>query len=254
VRGWRIARTGSAFAFFGIAGAIFGLFVFPLVHHLAPDRETGELRVQRLVQQIFHAFVGYMRAVRILEIEVRGAERLREAKGRVIVANHPTLLDVVVLGALMPQLDCVVKKTAWSNPFMKGVVTAAGYVPNDLGEELIEACSARLLRGRDLLLFPEGTRSPEGDLRGFQRGAAHVALRARRPILPVVIDCDPPSLMRGQKWYDVPDRRLRLTIEIGEALDPELLLEGGEPRGTAARVVTAALRDFYEKRLQTLET
>jgi 1-acyl-sn-glycerol-3-phosphate acyltransferase len=251
-RMWRIVRTGSAFALFGASGAILGLGVLPIVQHTAPDRETGELRAQRWVHEFFRFFVGYMRGVRILDVEVRAAERLREAGGRVVVANHPTLLDVVLLGALMPQLDCVVKRAAWSNPFMRGVVKAAGYVPNDLGEDLIDACARNLLRGRDLLLFPEGTRSPEGGLRRFQRGAAHVALRARRPILPVFIDCDPPSLMRDQRWYEVPDRRLRFTIEVGEALDPELMLEGGEPRGAAARRVTAALRDFYEKRLQTL--
>ena len=138
---------------------------------------------------------------------VRGAERLREPGGHLIVANHPTLIDVVLIGSLMPQLDCLVKTDASRNPFMRGVVRVAGYVPNDLGEAVVEACAARLREGRSLLLFPEGTRSMKGgELGSFHRGAAHVALSSGRRILPLVIHCAPRALTRGQHWYDVGDR------------------------------------------------
>jgi 1-acyl-sn-glycerol-3-phosphate acyltransferase len=251
-RWWRVARTGAAFAVFGLGGAILPAVVFPVVRWQSRDANTAELRAQYLVHLTFRAFVRVMAALGLIEVEVRGAERLIEPGGLVVVANHPTLIDVVILGSLVPQLDCVVKKEAWSNPFMRGVVKATGYVANDLGEEVLDASAARLCRGRALLLFPEGTRSPMGGLGTFRRGAAHVALRSERPILPVVIRCDPPGLMRGQRWFDVPDRSMQFRIEVGEPMEPGPLRESSEPRGAAARRLTGALRDFYEKRLQTL--
>jgi len=153
------------------------------------------------------------------------------------------------MGSLMPQLDCVVKREAWSNPFMRGVVEAAGYIPNDAGEQLVDRCVERIEQGGSLLIFPEGTRSPEGELGPFQRGAAHTALRSGRPLLPVSIRCDPPTLMRGQKWYDVPPRRMQFSIEVGEPIAPPRLTDEA-PRGLAARRMTAELRDFFAKRLQ----
>ena len=100
-----------------------------------------------------------------------------------------------------------------SNPFTRGVVRGAGYVPNDTGESTLEACVARIRAGRTVLLFPEGTRSPRGELGPFRRGAAHVALAAGVPALPISISCRPPGLMRGQAWYEVPERRMQYTLQ-----------------------------------------
>ena len=209
-----------------------------------------ERRCQRQVSWIFRLFTGVLRGLGLAEIRIRGAERLR-VPGTLAVANHPTLLDVVLIGAQMPQVDCVVKKEAWSNPFMRHVVSATGYVPNDLGESVIEACAERLRRGRSLLLFPEGTRSPEGGLGPFMRGAAHLALRSGCPLTPIVVRCTPPTLMRGQKWYDVPDRRMSFDIEVCEPIGLAQAGAPGEPRSVAARRLTAALRDFYRERLHS---
>ena len=178
-----------------------------------------------------------MQGLGVCKLSVQSRERLREPGGLLIVANHPTLIDVVLIGSLLPQLDCLVKIGAWRNPFMRGVVRAAGYVPNDLGEAVVEACAARLREGRSLLLFPEGTRSMKGgDLGAFHRGAAHVALRSGRPLVPLVIRCVPRALGRGQHWYDVGDRPMSFTIEVGEPIDPRKLIReneiGASPRAS----------------------
>jgi 1-acyl-sn-glycerol-3-phosphate acyltransferase len=247
-RVWRIVATGSAFALFGIGGLAFAVIAAPILRRLSGTPLERERRAQRLIQRCFRAFMAYMWFVGLSDIRVRGEERLSGGP-HLLVANHPTLLDVVVLGSLMPQLDCVVKREAWSNPFMRGVVEAAGYIPNDAGEQLVDRCVERIGRGGSLLIFPEGTRSPEGGLGPFQRGAAHTALSSGRPLLPVSIRCEPPTLMRGQKWYDVPPCRMQFSIEVGEPIVPPTL-SADASRGLAARRMTAELRDFFAKRLQ----
>jgi 1-acyl-sn-glycerol-3-phosphate acyltransferase len=248
-RWWRIAGTGSAFALFGIGGLALTVFAFPIMSLLPGDRSRRERRVQRLIYRCFGIFMTYMRVIGLSDVRVRGLERLREPGGHLLVANHPTLLDVVILGALLPQLDCVVKRESWSNPFMSGVVASAGYISNDSGVELVESCVERLRSNRSLLIFPEGTRSPKGGLGPLHRGAAHTALRSGRPLTPIFIRCDPPTLMRGQKWHDVPPCRMQFSIEIGDSIalpSPQC----DDPRGAAARRITEELRDFFEKRLQ----
>jgi 1-acyl-sn-glycerol-3-phosphate acyltransferase len=242
--------TGLSFSVFGIAGLLLAVVVFPVMRLVVRDPGERELRSQNLVHWTFRLFVGLMQALGVVVVDVLHEERLAQP-GQLVVANHPTLIDIVVLVSLLPQADCVVKKEAWSNPFMRSVITATGYLPNDHGDALVETCAERLRAGRTLVLFPEGTRSPEGGLGPFRRGFAHVALASQRPLRTVVIRADPPALMRGQPWYDVPERRLRLSVDCGAVLDPAPLVADAPTRGAAVRKVSSALRDFYAKTLQT---
>jgi 1-acyl-sn-glycerol-3-phosphate acyltransferase len=200
------------------------------------------------VHRCFRAYLALLEAIGVIRIRVHGAEELRQP-GQLVVANHPTLLDAVFLISLMPQADCVAKQATWSNPFMRGVANATGYLSNDLGVALVDACAERLAAGRSVLLFPEGTRSPRGGLGPFQRGAMHVALRSGRPLRTVVLTCSPPALLRGRRWYEMPTESLAITVDARASLDPADLLEPGMSRGVAARRVSAALRDFYAKSL-----
>ncbi|MGE4607075.1 MAG: lysophospholipid acyltransferase family protein [Myxococcota bacterium] len=247
-RWWRIVATGSAFTLFGIGGLLAAI-VFPIMNQLPGSRLVREARVQRVVHWLFRGFVQYMRAVGILDVEIVDAHLLKSSGGQLLVANHPTLLDVVMVGALVPQLDCVVKREAWSNPFIRGPIVAAGYIPNDPSEGVLDQCAERLRNGRSLLIFPEGTRSPKGGLGSLRRGAAHMALRSQRPLRPIFIGCDPPTLMSGQPWYEVPPTPMRYTIEVGPAIDPPPV-GAGKSRGALARQLTDRVRDFYEERLQ----
>jgi 1-acyl-sn-glycerol-3-phosphate acyltransferase len=250
-RSLRIAATGISFATFGAAGLLCGFVLLPLVRLAPGSARERDFRCQFLVRRFFRLFIRLMESMGLLRVSVHGADRL-EQTGQLIVANHPTLLDAVFLVSLMPRADCVVKSAVLSNPFMRSVARCTGYLSNELQEDLISACAERLQSGRSLILLPEGTRSPRGGLGPFQRGAAHVALHSGLPLRPVVIRCDPPGLMRGQKWYDVADRRLEISLECCEPIHVGEISADGRRRGAAARRVTAELRDFFLKRLQTL--
>jgi 1-acyl-sn-glycerol-3-phosphate acyltransferase len=240
---------GSAllFALFGaLSVGLFGV-VLPLRLAVTRKHVQRDLLAQRIVQR---ALRGYLRVgawLDVFTVETRGAERLA-AGPALVVANHPTLLDVVLLLAHMPQADCVAKREAWDNPFLRPVVGAAAFIPNDDGEELIEACCARLAAGRSIILFPEGTRSPEHGLQPFRRGAAHIALRSGCAVLPVLLRCDPPSLKKGRPWYALPDERMRFRLEVDAPLHFASEAKDSS-RGLAARRVTARLREHFERRL-----
>ena len=217
---WRALRTGLAFGVFGVGALIVAFVIIPVIRRAPGSRPDPTIRVQAVVHRGFRWFEWFMSILGLIRVSRVGFERLTRGGPRVVIANHPTLIDVILLGASLPQADCIVKKAAWHNLYLRGVVAAAGYVPNDEGEKLVEACVSRLRRDRTLLMFPEGTRSPRRRLGRIQRGAAHVALRSGVPLLPVAITCDPPTLMKGQPWYDVPDRTAHLVLVAHEPIDP----------------------------------
>ncbi len=212
---WRLACTGVAFAGFGLGGALLAAIAYPSLVATSRDVEKRRARFRDLIAAAFRLFVALLEFVGILRLRIEGEDRLAQCRGRVIVANHPTLIDVVHIVARVPRAQCVVKPGLWNNPFLGLVVRAAGYIrSDDDAEGVMAACVGALKGGENLVIFPEGTRTPVGDAARYHRGFANVAIRAQADIQPLVIDCHPRMLERGSAWYDVPDRRADYTIRV----------------------------------------
>lgn len=241
---WRVFATGFVFVLFGLGALLISLTLFPLLRLSTWDTTVARRRIQRGMQGTFRLYMEIMRVLGICTYSVEGGARLREP-GRLIVANHPTLIDVVLLVSLMPAVDCIVKRGLWRNPFLRWPVSWAGYIPNSDGEELIERCAATLRQGHSLLVFPEGTRTVPGQPLRMQRGAAHIALAAEVEILPVTVTCDPPTLFKGNPWYRVPARRFHMHVAVGEPVASSIFRHGDEPSVRSARRLTRWLLDYY---------
>ncbi|MDR2215710.1 MAG: 1-acyl-sn-glycerol-3-phosphate acyltransferase [Nevskiaceae bacterium] len=191
-----------------------------------------------------------MRLFGVLRFELVGVERLRRP-GLVIVANHPTLLDVVFLLSVVPNATCIVRAGLSNNPFTRAAVRSAGYVCNDWGVELVDACVDALCAGSSLIVFPEGTRTNPLQAQKWHRGAANVALRVGRPLTPVTISCEPPSLRKGEPWWHVPPRRMYFSIRVLDDLPVvgESARLGGDVN--AARGLTDQLRQLLTDRVKS---
>jgi len=245
-RTWRVLATGFAFACFFLGGAILAGVVFPF---LAIRQEGKQDRAQRLLHHVFRFYLAMLRCIGLIRLEVIGSERLARCEGMIIVANHPTLLDVVFLMALTPRVSCIVKHELWDNRYLKGVVRAAGYIRNDLTPEAtITACREALDRGANLIVFPEGTRSKLGEALHFQRGVANIAMLTETPIQLVVISCNPPTLAKGEPWYRIPPRRPSFRVEVANPIDIRRFMAYPH-RSLGARRLMQELRDFYTGRM-----
>jgi 1-acyl-sn-glycerol-3-phosphate acyltransferase len=244
---WRIFATALAFACFGVGGLLLWLLVFPMQALLLRDGLRRQSAARAVVQASFRLFVGWMRLLGLIRYEVHGAEKLQRC-GLLVLANHPTLIDVAFLISLVPNASCVVKSALATNPCTRGPVRATGYICNNPGADLLLACMDTLAAGSNLIIFPEGTRSRPGQALKMQRGAAQIALRGGLDITPVRIHCEPLGLYKGQPWWTVAKRPLRFTIEVGNDLPsaPVLDAAGGE-HSRAARRLTESLIEFFSE-------
>jgi 1-acyl-sn-glycerol-3-phosphate acyltransferase len=183
----------------------------------------------------------------VLTWEVKGEELLRRP-GLLVLANHPCLIDVVFLIAFIPNPDCIVKSRLLANPAMRGYLRLTGFLRNDRGPELIEDARVSLDKGSALIIFPEGTRSVPDEPLHFHRGAANVALRTQTAITPVTILCDPITLTKKHKWYEVPERRFHMTLRVGADI-PVSTYDQQQP-ALAARQLTQDLQDYFTEELR----
>jgi 1-acyl-sn-glycerol-3-phosphate acyltransferase len=110
-----------------------------------------------------------------------------------MVANHLSLLDILVLFRLFRHFKWVSKIENFRVPFIGWNMSLNRYIPLRRGDrssvvQMMDACEKTLAQGNSIMMFPEGTRSRTGELQPFKTGAFELALRTRRPILPIAIE------------------------------------------------------------------
>ena len=113
---------------------------------------------QKLIHGLFAFFVGYLRCCGLIKLDASELSALQDSRGLIIVANHPCLLDAVLVVSQLPQVVCLMKGSLIHNVVLWRTAQLAGYVPCDSGLGLVKKCRQRLTQGANLLVFPEGTR------------------------------------------------------------------------------------------------
>ncbi|MBY5985935.1 1-acyl-sn-glycerol-3-phosphate acyltransferase [Halomonas sp. DP5Y7-2] len=241
--------TLLSFAAFGVGGLVIGLAVAPLLRLGVRHPQQRQRIARQLIQQVFRAFIALMKGLGVLDYRLQGSERLNRG-GHLIVANHPSLIDVVFLLAYTPNADCIVKGRLATNPFTRGPIHVAGYITNRDPEALLEAARQSLAQGNSLILFPEGTRTTPGRPIKFRRGGANIALRTSSPITPVLIQCSPTTLTKGEPWYHIPPRKVQMDLRVLDDLPTERASH--LPTSQQARHLTRELSDYFNRELERI--
>ncbi len=249
---WRLIATGMAFTLFGLGGVLLRVIVFPLQSLWPSDAGTRRRRARATIHWAFRQFVRFMVRTGILRIQVINGDRLG-TPGQMIIANHPSLLDVVFLIAQVSDANCIVKHSLANNRFTRGAVRSAGYVTNDESFDMFDRAAQALRDGETLIVFPEGTRTPPDNMPQFHRGACAIALRGAQTITPVVIHMSPRSLSKGEPWYRIPYRRMNYKIDVGEPLNPARWASQ-YPQPIAGRKMNDYLHHYFEQELKNEPT
>jgi 1-acyl-sn-glycerol-3-phosphate acyltransferase len=243
----KILASGFLFSVLGVGGVLVSVLLVPFVRLAPGNLRARQRRARRLMQICFKGYVWALQASGILRLEVEGLPEPGELDGKLLLVNHPGYLDVVLIISLLGETACVVKEPVYDSFFFGGLVRAAGHVPNRDPEGVIAAGAEALFQGNSLIVFPEGTRTRLGSPMTFQRGAAHIALRSRAPIVPLIVTCNPPLLEKGAKWYDIPVRTCRYRVCIKAPLVLDLPGIDTLPTHQAARLLTRELERYFDK-------
>ena len=243
IRPLRSLVSGLFFVAYGVGSVLIGIFLLP-VAALCGSREGRGRRMRATVRATYRLFVWAARVVRLFRVESPDFARLRSIRGRVVAANHLTLIDIVILMSILPDSTCVVKGAAASNPFLRWIVRPLYLVRGEDTEKLLGEASEMLKAGVNVIVFPEGTRTPaSAPAHPVKRGFARIALAAGVPVAPLRIACDPPVLAKGQPWHDVGGREIVFALE---AL-PEIPVSGESTHAAAVALASATGRAIFGK-------
>jgi 1-acyl-sn-glycerol-3-phosphate acyltransferase len=195
---------------------------------------------QRLIHGLFAFFVGYLRRCGLLKLEAGELAALRNSRGLIFVANHPCLLDAVLIVSQLPQIVCLMKGSLARNIVLCGTAKLAGYVHNESGLGLVRKCEERLRQGANLLIFPEGTRSIGGQMQSFKMGFALIACKAQSPVQTVIITADSNYLGKGWPFFRRPPFPLRYSLRLGKQFVPTSDMD--------AKSFGSMVEDYYRHR------
>ena len=203
-------------------GCCFAAWGFSILVGVLP---LGAQRRERITRKAIHRlaglWVGVLEGMGILEVDFGGIERQGGRRGVVLVANHPTYLDAVLLMSISPNLFCLTKAGNLERFWISATARQAGYVDNGNALRMVRECIARVQRGENLLIFPEGTRTSGWQVQNLKRGFAYITIQARVPLVVMRVTSFNESFMRkGQPFFCVcPRIPMRYRFEnLGEII------------------------------------
>jgi 1-acyl-sn-glycerol-3-phosphate acyltransferase len=202
-------------------------------------RRTGQPVGQYLIMAGFRYYVALMRATGIIACDLTALDALRDRGPLIIAPNHPTLLDVILIISRLPHVVCTAKAKLLNNPFLGASARLAGYIRNDTPIHLIREGVRQLRAGRQLLIFPEGTRSSADGMAPFKGGFALIAQQAGVPIQVVFIDSNSRFLGKGWSLLRMPDFPLTYRVRLGP-----ILTVAGERQDFVAALQQSYCREF----------
>ena len=171
---------------FGIGAIILAILVFPFIRLFTLAHKDFGIIARAYVSHTFRVFLKNLEICKTSILKVEDRQAFRNIHSKVIIANHPSLLDFVYIMSLVPNSTCIVRGSLTRTP-LRGVIKQA-YITNntDFNEVLVE-CKKLTDKGCNVIVFPEGTRSPRIGRNNYKKGAARIALYCGCDVQPLFI-------------------------------------------------------------------
>jgi 1-acyl-sn-glycerol-3-phosphate acyltransferase len=207
--------TIFSFSYF-VIGALLLTITGLLFGRLNPMKKVRrKLIYHTIISMLVRSMIYLMGNVKKKVINTEGEDFSRPA---IIICNHQSFLDSQVIIMLHPKLILFTNKWVWNSPVMGGVVRLADYYPIENGAEpSADLLADRVKEGYSIVIFPEGTRSPDESIGRFHKGAFYLAEKLNLDILPIIIEGTGYTITKG----DFLLKNGRITLKILPRIKPD---------------------------------
>lgn len=199
----------------GTGSVFLAVCIFPLIRIFSFSNYKFKKRGRRFVSVSFKAFVTLLRITGIVHLKISRQDKLKlkKLKSRIIVANHPSILDVVILMSIIPDSDCIVGQQ-YVKTILGGVIRQVFIINSIDIEDLFETCRKTVCDKSNILIFPEGTRTVQDGNSHYKKGAARIAAFCNTDIQPLLISgTDKRGLQKNNPFWSY-NRKENYVYEI----------------------------------------
>jgi 1-acyl-sn-glycerol-3-phosphate acyltransferase len=202
-------------------------------------KKLGEPLGQYAIMLVFRTYLWLVRASGLVKCDLDALDALREEQSLIITANHPSLIDIVLIASRLPHAVCILKANLLDNPLLGGGARLAGYIRNDAPKQLIRQSVAATQAGGQLIIFPEGTRTISPPVNEFKDGFGLIARKAGVPTQTVFIETNSPFLCKGWPLRKKPGFPLVYRVRLGRRFEA-----AGD-----VKAYVAELEEYYRQQL-----
>ena len=194
--------------------------VAALLYPVMPRRQ-GLIVGRAAISSVYRGFWATAQWLGLMQIDCKALDVLDGDAGLIIAANHPSMLDALLIIARVPRGVCVMRASLMRNPFLGAGARLARYIRNDPPRGMIRSAISNLQAGGQLVLFPEGTRTVAPPINPFRPGLTLIAHKAGVPIQTVLIEAGTGYLCKGWPIWRVPVFPILFRVRLGQRFSPE---------------------------------
>ncbi len=185
-----------------------------LLHPLLP-RRVGRPLGRAAISAGFRGYLALLTWLCACRFDLSELDRLRDQGPLIIAANHPSLLDAVMIVSRLPNAVCVMKASLLDNILFGAAARLAGYIRNNAPLEMILNTREELRRGAQVVIFPEGTRTKDFPVDACQPIIGLISRRSGVPVQTLLIDFSTPYLGKSWPLFRRPMLPLSCRIRLG---------------------------------------
>ncbi len=191
-----------------------------LLYPLLPRRQ-GTVVGRAAISSVYRGFWAGAQWLGLMRLDLGALDVLSRDDGLIIAANHPNMLDALLVVSRVPRGICIMRASLIRNPFLGAGARLARYIRNEPAHGMVRGAVENLRQGGQLVLFPEGTRTEAPPVNPFRPGITLMAHMAQVPIQTVIIETGSPYLAKGWPIWRTPPFPIEVRMRLGQRFAPE---------------------------------
>lgn len=246
IRFVRSCLTLLSFLVFGIGASVINFTVIPFSKYFVKEEDLTDF-YSNIVHRTWKFFTKWLCFLGLIKLDIKNIEDLVSIKNKVIVATHPSFIDVVILVGLIPKTTCIAKESLSRNPVMSNIVNTIFITSEENLEDFKMQTKNMLDKGFNLIIFPSGTRHKEYEFPKIKKGASTIAINARKNIVPIKFYADGDFLFINQPVWAADKKVVKFTLEKLDEIDVLAEIDKGESEIVQKRNITKMIENSLYK-------
>lgn len=200
------------FGIFGAGACIINFLLFPSAKIFIKKEKLNDF-YSETIHKVWRFFTNFLIFTGVMKLNIKDRKEIEQIKNKIIVSTHPSFIDVVILIGLIPRTTCIAKEALARNPIMKNILNTI-FITNEANLEEFQKQTKELLdEGFNVIIFPSGIRHRRNEFPKIKKGAALIALNAKRNIVPLKLYTDFDFLFIHQPVWQAGEKPVVFSLE-----------------------------------------